>query len=74
MATDTLLLRPDEVSRRLNLSRSKVYGMLKRGELPCVRMGRSVRVPADELVRWLAGTDKSLPTVEHEDIDVEKLL
>ena len=73
---DAILLRPDDVARRLNLSRSKVYNMLKSGELPCVRLGRSIRIPVDELTEWLAGTGKTPAVVRAyaPDVDVEKLL
>ncbi|MHB1007009.1 MAG: helix-turn-helix domain-containing protein [Chloroflexota bacterium] len=49
-----LLLRVEEVSERLGLSRSKVYQVLApRGDLACCRVGRSVRVPAAALERWI---------------------
>jgi excisionase family DNA binding protein len=48
-----LLRRPEEVQRELGISRSKVYQMLASGELPTVRLGRSVRVPQDGLEQWV---------------------
>ncbi len=48
-----LLLRAEEVARRLSLGRSKVFQMLAQGELPAVRIGRSVRVPEQALREWL---------------------
>jgi excisionase family DNA binding protein len=41
---DQLLMRAEEVARALGLGRSKVYEMMQSGELPVVRIGRSVRV------------------------------
>ena len=51
---DKLLLRvvPDVVES-LGLSRSEVYALIQRGEMPAVRIGRSVRVPAAALARWV---------------------
>ena len=43
---DKALLRPSRVARLLDLSRSAVYEKINAGELPSVRIGRSVRVPA----------------------------
>jgi excisionase family DNA binding protein len=50
---DRLLLRPAEVADVLGVGRSKVYGLLATGELPSVRVGHSVRVPAAALHRWV---------------------
>lgn len=51
---ERLLLRAEEVQETLGLGRSKVYEMMATGELPTVRIGRSVRVPADALRDWIA--------------------
>jgi excisionase family DNA binding protein len=48
-----LLLRPEEVWRELGISRTVAYAMIARGELPVVRIGRSVRVPREALERWV---------------------
>jgi excisionase family DNA binding protein len=45
-----LLLRVPEVARILSLSRSRTYEMIHTGELPFVRMGKSVRVPRKALL------------------------
>jgi excisionase family DNA binding protein len=42
------LLPADDVARRLNISKSKAYQLLQRGEIPCIRIERTTRVrPAD---------------------------
>lgn len=51
---EPLLLRVEEVARLLSLGRSKVFQMLAAGELPAVRIGRSVRVPSAALSDWIA--------------------
>ena len=48
------MLRPGEVATTLKITRAKVYDMLAAGELPAVRIGKCVRVPAADLERWLA--------------------
>lgn len=48
------LLRPAECVDRLKLSRAKVYALLSSGALPSIRFGRSVRVPALALARFIA--------------------
>ena len=50
---EPLLLRAEECARILGLGRSKVFQMMQRGELPVVRIGRSVRIPARALELWV---------------------
>ncbi len=50
---DRLLLRPREVAVATGLSRSMVYALINRGELPAIRVGKSVRVPVAELQQWI---------------------
>ena len=44
-AMEPLLLKAGDVAKLLGLGRSKVFAMLAVGELPAIRIGRSVRVP-----------------------------
>ncbi len=50
---DRLLLRPREVAVATGLSRSMVYELIGRGELPAIRVGKSVRVPVAALQQWI---------------------
>jgi excisionase family DNA binding protein len=43
----------EEVATYLRISRQKAYAMAASGELPTIRMGRSVRVRRDRLEAWL---------------------
>ena len=51
---EPLLLKAGDVAKLLGLGRSKVFAMLAVGELPVIRMGRSVRVPRVALEDWIA--------------------
>jgi excisionase family DNA binding protein len=53
-AMEALLLKAGDVAKLLGLGRSKVFAMLAVGELPVIRIGRSVRVPRAALERWVA--------------------
>lgn len=46
---EPIMLRAAEVAAMLGLSRSEVYRLIDRGEIPSSRFGRSVRVPR----RWV---------------------
>lgn len=48
------LLRPEDVASILNVSRSYAYTLLQTGELPAVRLGRSVRVRPQDLENYIS--------------------
>jgi excisionase family DNA binding protein len=50
---EQLLLKPDEAATAMGISRSKAYALIARGDIPCVRVGSSVRVPVDALRDWI---------------------
>jgi excisionase family DNA binding protein len=47
------LLTVKEVARRLAVSESKAYDLVARGEIPCVELGRNVRVSEADLERFV---------------------
>jgi excisionase family DNA binding protein len=49
-----LLLRPAEAAEILGLGRSKAYELIASGVLPSVRIGKSIRVPAESLRQWVS--------------------
>jgi excisionase family DNA binding protein len=51
---EPLLLKAGDVAKLLGLGRSKVFAMLAVGDLPVIRIGRSVRVPRAALEDWIA--------------------
>jgi len=50
---EKLLLKPGEVAQILGIGRSLVYELIARREIPSVRLGRCIRIPAESLQRWL---------------------
>lgn len=53
MNTEKVLLTVPEAARRLSLGRTTAYQLVRRGELPSVRLGRAVRVPVHALDEWI---------------------
>jgi excisionase family DNA binding protein len=47
-------LTVDEVAQRIRVSRSKAHNMVNDGEIPAIRIGRLIRVPANEFENYLA--------------------
>jgi len=53
------LLRPDEVSRHLGISKATVYKMVKRGDLSHVRIADSIRVRPVDLAAFISSNRAS---------------
>jgi len=49
-----LALRPSEMAAALGVGRNVAYALCCRADFPVVRVGRSILVPVDGLLRWLA--------------------
>ena len=60
---ETLLLKIPEVMARLSVGQTKVYELMSSGELRSVKVGRSRRVPSNELERFMAELDDSRPNL-----------
>lgn len=58
------LLTADEVAEMLRVSTMTVYRLIRRGELPAVRVGRSYRVRGPDLDAYLDGQVVDPATVE----------
>jgi excisionase family DNA binding protein len=60
---ETKLLKIEETAKMLGVGRSTAYEMIRREELPVVKMGRSVRVPVTALKRWMEERTENVPEV-----------
>jgi excisionase family DNA binding protein len=49
---DAILTIP-EVARYLKISKSKIYYLVQRREIPHVKIGRNVRIKESDLAKWL---------------------
>jgi excisionase family DNA binding protein len=47
------LLTVREAARLMKLSKSQTYALCQRRAIPTIRLGRSVRIPREELEAWL---------------------
>lgn len=50
---ETHLLTVPEMAKRLRIGVDKAYELCNRSEFPSSRVGKQIRVPADELDQWL---------------------
>ena len=55
----TKLYKLDEAAELLDVSRATVGALARAGEIKCVRAGRSVRIPVEEIARIRAGSPVS---------------
>jgi len=51
---EPMLLRPMDVADLLGISKSKIYELLASGAIPSIRIGKSIRIPTEELRKWVA--------------------
>ncbi|MBA3585275.1 MAG: helix-turn-helix domain-containing protein [Gemmatimonadetes bacterium] len=59
MTDDRLLLTVPETAQRLRIGSTLAYELVGRGDLPHVRLGRSVRIPRRALEDWIQQNTKS---------------
>jgi excisionase family DNA binding protein len=59
-----LLLRPREVAEELGISRALAYRWAQQGIIPSIRVGRSVRIPHDALLAWIAAQTQQESTAK----------
>jgi excisionase family DNA binding protein len=52
-AMEKLLLTVPEAAQVLGVGRSQMYALLANRQVPQLRLGRSIRVPAAELATWV---------------------
>lgn len=48
-----MAFKPEEVALLLGVGRNAIYGLIKRGELKAIRVGRRLVVPRQEVERLL---------------------
>ena len=53
-----LLLKVETAAKLLSLGRTKMYELIAAGDVPVIRLGRSVRVPTASLRQWVEDRSK----------------
>ncbi len=57
MNTEPLLSDPiltvRQVAEYLQISKSKIYYLIQRKEIPCIRLNRNVRIRLSDLKKWI---------------------
>ena len=51
--TSRKLLRVGDIAEAMGVSRSRVYQLVETGQIPAIRLGRSLFVPEEAWERWL---------------------
>ncbi len=63
---EELLLRIPAASRKLSVSKSKLYVLIKKDQVPYVKIGGSLRIPVLALKSWIRkktrGTGETIPS------------
>jgi excisionase family DNA binding protein len=66
---DDRLLTAHEVADQLRVSTMTIYRLIRRGELPAVRVGRNYRVRESELEAYLSAQVVDPATIDLADLD-----
>ena len=53
-APDAMTLSVRETADPLGVGRNTVYDLIRAGDLPHLRIGRSIRIPRQQLAAWIA--------------------
>lgn len=53
-----------EVSDQLRLSRMTVYRLMESGEMPSLRVGRNLRIPAEDLKEYISSNTTGIEETE----------
>lgn len=50
---EVLALKPEQAARLLQISRSRMYELIRDDQVPHVRVGNAIRIPRRALEAWL---------------------
>ena len=59
--SETLLVDVKTTARLLSICEKTLWTLTDRGDIPCIRIGRSVRYSPDDLRAWIARTKTTGP-------------
>jgi excisionase family DNA binding protein len=51
---DRLLIGVSEAAQMLSVSKSKLYELINQGMVPAIKVGHSLRIPVEQLRKWIA--------------------
>jgi molybdate/tungstate transport system ATP-binding protein len=68
---DEILYTPEEIAHKLKLSKYTIYEMIKRGEIPAHRIGRSLRITESQLETYLMQSKKAENSFEADIVTVD---
>lgn len=67
---DIHYLKPSDIAGRLSVHRSYVYGLIKDGTLPHIRIGKAVRVPAAAFEAFVRAREQEAVAAMKDDVTV----
>ncbi len=63
---EDILYTPEEIAQKLKLSKYTIYEMIKKGEMPSHRIGRSLRISKSQYDKYLMDARQSVNSFEAE--------
>lgn len=59
--SEPLLLTVAQAAQMLQMGRNTIYEMVARDEMPCVRIGRTIRISRAGLMAWISAKSGEAP-------------
>ncbi len=53
------IMTVEEAAKWLRVRRTTCYEAVRRGDIPCIRLGRQIRISKSALIAWAEGKPKS---------------
>lgn len=53
-----LLLRPEAARKILDIGRNSFYELVRKGEIPSIRLGKNIRIPRQALLNFIEAQTK----------------
>lgn len=54
----TMMLRPEAARKLLDIGRNTFYELVRKGEIPSIRLGKSIRIPRHALLNFIEAQTK----------------
>lgn len=58
---DEIFYTPEQIAKKLQLSLTTIYNLIKSKEIPAIRVGKCFRIPESELSKSLSEGRKEIP-------------
>jgi excisionase family DNA binding protein len=59
LAADLPLLKPEDLGQMLNVSKRHIYSMAAKGQIPAIKLGKTLRFRHSSVLAWMQAQEKT---------------